>query len=253
MADKPNILKLDHLKIESYEDAARTKKLANQNVFDRPVSVKDFSQFYGTRYRQKKGLGLNKKKTPDTSTTKGDKKTLSAAKNQVVGSEKPHLKFDIVLDNTVVFRSDMGYKQSVSVVAQVNEFLETCYKSDKVTPYYLKITWGESTFDCVLQTSAITYSLFDRSGTPLRAKITATFLVENVEGEPSERAGKAQVNKQHSVKKGDSLPMIAVAAYGSLAFLLPLARYNGVKHLREVKPGTTLDLPTLDELKNFFI
>jgi nucleoid-associated protein YgaU len=143
----------------------------------------------------------------------------------------------------------MGNKPSVSVVSQVKEFLGICYKEDKVTPRFLKITWGESIFDCVLQSSDIKYSLFDQSGTPLRATITATFLVENMGEVITEEGDKSKVNKQHVVKKGDSLPMIAVATYGSVAFLLPLARYNGVKHLREIKSGTTLDLPAVDVLK----
>lgn len=240
-----DILKLDNLAIESYEDTARTKKVSGKEPFKYPVSVDDFSQFYGVRYRQKKSTGTKKK----SGATDATKKSAETPENTVIGKETPNLKFDIVLDNTVVFRSDMGNRPSVSVVEQVKVFLAICYKADKITPHYLKITWGESTFDCVLQSSDIKYSLFDQSGTPLRATITATFLVENVSGGAADGIDLSKVNKQHPVKKGDSLPMLAVATYGSLAFLLPLARYNGIKHLRELKPGTTLDLPAVDVLK----
>jgi nucleoid-associated protein YgaU len=241
MADTPDRLKLDEFKLECYEDAARIKKVAKKKPFNPPISVKDFSQFYGVRYRQKKSTGAKKKKEAD--------KNQKVNEHQALGAETPTLKFDFILDNTVVFRSDMGNKPSVSVVSQVKEFLGICYKEDKVTPRFLKITWGESIFDCVLQSSDIKYSLFDQSGTPLRATITATFLVENMGEVITEEGDKSKVNKQHVVKKGDSLPMIAVATYGSVAFLLPLARYNGVKHLREIKSGTTLDLPAVDVLK----
>lgn len=240
-----DILKLDNLAIESYDDVARTKKVSGKEPFKYPVNIDDFSQFYGVRYRQKKRIGTKNKPVAGS----GSERKGSLSENTPTGAETPTLTFNIVLDNTVVFRSDMGNKESVSVVKQVKDFLGICYKEDKVSPRYLKITWGESNFDCVLKSSDIKYSLFDRSGTPLRATITATFLVENVGEDITKSSDKANVNKQHAVKKGDSLPMIAVATYGSLAFLLPLARYNGVKHLREIKPGTTLDLPAIDVLK----
>ncbi|WP_299459116.1 hypothetical protein [uncultured Microscilla sp.] len=239
MADR-NLKKLDRLKIVAFKEAERkplAKSEEKERTFDTPVNVDDFSQFYGTKYRQKPSIGTGKTEA------------------KLAASLPRALTFTIILDNTIVFRTDLNDpgQSSLSVAQQVDNFLGVCYEDGQTTPNHLVITWGEVTFDCVLQTSTIKYSLFDVDGTPLRATIAATF-TEDDRKAAKNKNNEEKINddnkgkQQKLMKGGDRLDLIAKEVYGDANLQFPLASYNNIKHPRENLSGTTLIFPSIEEL-----
>jgi len=168
------------------------------------------------------------------------------------------LELELILDGTGVSEYGAGGLGSLllgnsrSVAARVDEFLTLCFHMDGKhhEPKFLKIQWGQGelkAFDCRLESVNVTYTSFDRSGAPLRAKLAATF-VEDLE--PSKRLrleNKQSPDLTHSrvVKAGDTLPLLCKEVYGDAGHYLFVARANRLDDFRNLTPGQSLLFPPL--------
>ncbi|MEL7145230.1 MAG: hypothetical protein AAFO69_02595 [Bacteroidota bacterium] len=110
------------------------------------------------------------------------------AKDQSFSSLKPTFRFnkmaakgfdlELLFDSTGSLGTAPIYRQTV--FEQANRFLEMTYprkkdKCDKLKTQPLFIVWGEMTFKGVLKSVDISYSHFDSTGNPIRAKAKCTF------------------------------------------------------------------------------
>ncbi|OJJ20899.1 hypothetical protein BKI52_09980 [marine bacterium AO1-C] len=240
MSIKNPLAQIDNLKITAYKTKERSiaKKSGKDDLcFKTAVSVEDFSQFYGIKYKQSGGINTKKNEA-------------KAAKNL-----PRKLQITIILDNTNLFNADL-YKQeaTISIVSQVNHFLSVCYldEEDHYSPQFLVVRWGDTSFDCKLESSDIKYSLFDTDGNPLRATIRASFTEDsNTEKAAKKLQSNTNVTKEVITKSGDSLTSISKEMYGSASFYLALAKYNQIDHIRNIKPGTKIRTLPLEELKKY--
>ncbi|MCG8336763.1 MAG: hypothetical protein MJE63_19835 [Proteobacteria bacterium] len=87
----------------------------------------------------------------------------------------------IIIDGTGVSEFQSSYlpvldKQKEPVSDQVNKFLSMAWYPKEREPSPLEISWGPFKFACRLKSATIKYTLFDRSGHPLRAELDATFI-----------------------------------------------------------------------------
>ncbi len=87
----------------------------------------------------------------------------------------------IIIDGTGVSEFQSSYLPSFNkkikpVADQVNEFLKLTWYPKDGLPSPLEISWGPFKFACRLRTVTINYTLFDRSGHPLRAELDAGFI-----------------------------------------------------------------------------
>ncbi len=162
------------------------------------------------------------------------------------GAETGKMTFKFVLDSTNVTNSFSIVNKSPSVTEQISQFMDLTYnKNDNDEPNYLRIEWGDLKFDCRLMKVDITYKLFDRDGTPLRAELDATFggdvPVEKVVAKPP----LADLTHLKTMAAGDSLPLTALAIYGSLGAYIKLAKHNKLNSFRNIKPGKQIKVPPL--------
>ena len=70
---------------------------------------------------------------------------------------------------------------SKSVKDRIKEFMKAAYvyQGDIHEPYYLKVKWGlPEEFNCRLSSFDITYTSFDRDGTPLRAELKVSLVAD---------------------------------------------------------------------------
>ncbi len=114
-------------------------------------------------------------------------------------------------------------------------------------PNYLALLWGTFYIECVLTSLSITYNLFKRDGTPLRAKVNCSFK-ERIGPGKSGRASRLEsvdLTKYKLIKEGDILPLISKDNYESSAYYLQLAKANKLKNFRNILPGTKLILPPM--------
>lgn len=118
-------------------------------------------------------------------------------------------------------------------------------------PNFLRIIWGAGLFfECQLTTATVTYNLFDKTGRPIRASISATFTefatasflakIKNFFSSPD-------VTKTYVVKAGDTIYNLAHEEYGDESFYLQIAEANDLKNYRRLVPGQTLIFPPIKQ------
>lgn len=136
------------------------------------------------------------------------------------------------------------------VKTAIDKFFDIAYKfqSDTHQTNFLQINWGAFEFQGVLESATVNYKLFNPSGLPIRASLTANF-TENV-SQPVQalKDGKQSADLTHVriVKDGDSLPLIANDVYGDPSFYLELARINNISNFRNLEAGMRLLIPPID-------
>ncbi len=135
---------------------------------------------------------------------------------------------------------------SETVRVRLEALLElTRFQPDTHVPYYVHLFWGSFTFRGVLKSADVTYTLFDRSGEPLRAKVAAAFqeVVEPDTRAATERRESPDLRQTWLVRDGDTLDLIAHRVYGSPAYWRPVAEANRLLNPRRLVAGTVLVLP----------
>ncbi len=127
----------------------------------------------------------------------------------------------------------------VALVATVNGVIHR--------PNYIKLSWAQLQFQCVLTKLNITYTLFKPNGTPIRAKVSVTFLSFASEKQLAAEANMTSPDLTHLVTTvaGDSLPALCHRIYGSSTYYLRVAAFNNLLDFRNLSPGMQLAFPPL--------
>lgn len=122
------------------------------------------------------------------------------------------------------------------------------YQSDTHQTNYLQINWGAFEFQGVLESATVNYKLFNSSGLPIRASLTANFTESIAKPVQALKQKKKSADLTHIriVKDGDTLPLIANEIYGDPSFYLELARINNISNFRNLEAGMRLLIPPID-------
>lgn len=130
----------------------------------------------------------------------------------------------------------------VSLTAEIN--------GDTHRPNFLELSWGAFVFKCVLKSASIAYSLFEPSGAPLRAKITATFSdsVDDKLRIANEGRNSPDLTHVRRFEAGDTVPLMVYRIYEDPHLYSRVARANDLDNFRAVEPGTKLTLKPLEKL-----
>lgn len=161
------------------------------------------------------------------------------------------LRLEFTLDNTGTVEGNI--LEGTPVGKQVEDFLNLTYKLQGGIrkPNFLKILWWDGfAFDCQLTNAQVTYTLFKPDGTPLRAKINASFkqhtsaeLRVAIEGKTS-----AVFTKVQSVlEAGERITNVAQKAFSDAGKFMEIARANDLVNLRKQLGNAPLALPGLHE------
>ncbi len=159
--------------------------------------------------------------------------------------------FDIYFDATGAVKSGglATFAKQATVQDQIKTFKDVCftYNGSIHESNYLIISWGTLVFKCKLTSLNISYTLFKNDGTPLRAKVTASFEEAIDEGLIAKEANNQSPDLTHlvEIKEGDTLPLICYRIYGDSSYYMEVATFNNILNFREIKPGTKIYLPPL--------
>jgi nucleoid-associated protein YgaU len=119
-------------------------------------------------------------------------------------------------------------------------------------PPKVKLDWGTNDalknpdFQAVIKDVNVSYTVFNKSGTPIQAKVDIT--LEEVVGtiaigkNPTSHALDAR--RVHVVVEGDTLASIAYSEYGDPNYWRALAETNGIDDPLRVRPGANLLIPS---------
>lgn len=207
------------LTITSYKDQKFTQPAGQWRALFNPTELK-FSR--KNHYSNEQPAGASR---PTTSYANG---------------EPDEISIEFFFDGTGVVEGGETVRARLDALLDLTEFQPETHQ-----PYYVEVFWGAFTFRGVLKNADVTYTLFERNGEPLRAKVAATFQ-EVVEPETlarEERRESPDLRQTWLVKDGDTLPAIAHAVYGSPAYWRPVAEANRLVNPRRIPAGTVLVLP----------
>jgi len=152
---------------------------------------------------------------------------------------------ELILDGTGV--NTNGVK--IPVTAQVLLFRAATTTVDGTIhrPNYLLLQYGLFICNCVITSSTVTYTMFDMTGLPIRAKISATFTERTPTGLGNILNMLSSPDLTHSVqvKEGDLLPYLTYQVYNNQNYYLQVAKVNKLKNFRKLQAGTTLIFPPI--------
>ncbi len=234
-----NPFKLEKLKIKVYGNRLRIG--LPQDTFEAMFNPESYSLKYENVYHSYQGINTSGR----------------TAKYSLSKPQRLSLKF--ILDDTGVADYGLYGFAGASLVGkisgkkdvyqQVNRFLNltTYMDGDLHEPKFLKIEWGDLIFDCRLESVDITYTLFNRSGQPIRAELDTVFIGDIKDSKRIKQENKRSPDLTHkrTIKAGDNLPLLAQEVYGDSAYYLKLASVNNLNSLRQLKIGTTINLPPI--------
>jgi nucleoid-associated protein YgaU len=212
--------------INAYNDREMTES-EKTGSFTLPINPEQYAQKFEINYDAKVAPGNQ------------------GVEEKFIASAPEELKLDFVFDGTDTVH---GYVHlGKSVPQQIREFKEVVYdlSGEIHQPRYLKVMGLGITFHSVLKNLDITYTLFKTDGTPLRAKISATFLnFKEVKRRVAEE-GKNSPNLTHfrQVKGGDGLPLMVYKIYKDPKYYLEVARANNLTNFRRLNTGEQIRFP----------
>ena len=244
---------LQKLRIYSFEDKEFKDTPENVNklipTFETPINPESFSK--------------NLKIDVDIRRKHGSRGTDVRFKS----TAPEELKIDFILDGTGLmegYRFD-NYKSKVnegnikkeslkvvSVHDQLDKFLKCVYSiSPKIhRPKFLLIIWGsEIRFRCVLSNLDINYTLFNPDGTPIRAKLSCTFVDYKTREQriAEDKPNSPDLTHYRKVKEGDKLHLMTYKFYNDPKYILQVSKANKLTSFRRVTAGTDLYFPPFDQ------
>lgn len=119
---------------------------------------------------------------------------------------------------------------------------------DKGTPQppLLRLEWTSvAAFDTYLNQANVTYVLFKRDGSPLRATVDAALTESPSPPAPQQNptSGGPPGNRTHVLSAGETLQSLAYRQYRDATLWRGLARFNRIDDPLRLRPGKRLDLP----------
>ena len=252
----PNPFKLQKLLIEAFENEERTKLAGWFEAMFNPESL---TQNYRNINSHLQGL------------------ITSGRANKYILSSPTTLNLTLILDDTGVTSygltklaggglSALGLSLSTGIsplddaVAdagknlndRINELLTLVqkYSGDLHQSHFLKVTWGNhiNGFECFLESVDISYTLFARSGDPLRAEVHLSLIEDKSakKRKAEEATSSPDLTRFLAVKSSDTLPQLAKNIYGDAAYYIQLAQVNGYDNFRKIREGSTIQIPPLE-------
>jgi hypothetical protein len=205
--------------------------------FSTPINPESFTQTF--------------KVNADTSHGHGNPGTEAKYKS----TEPEQLRLDFILDGTKTMEGYGGENKdyiSKKVHDQLEELKSCVYNFDgKIhRPRFLIVMWGsEVNFKCVLSNLDLNYTLFEPDGSPLRVKVSATFLAHKSREQllAESKASSPDLTHYRKVGQGDRLDWLTNSIYNDSKYLMQVGKVNGLATIRNIEPGMDLYFPPFDK------
>ncbi|MBP1650004.1 MAG: Uncharacterized protein H6Q26_161 [Bacteroidetes bacterium] len=228
MSDNNHLVKL---KIHSFPNRDFT---GAETVFTVPVNPESFTKNYKVDLDERRGHGN------------------SGTDVRFKSTAPEELRLEFILDGTGTMEGYLDALKTVPVHDQLQSFLKCVYNMDGNIhrPRFLLIIWGsEIKFRCVLSNLDINHTLFTPEGNPLRVKLNATFLnyVARQERLAQDRQSSPDLTHYRKVVQGDRLDNLTNTIYNDPAYVMQVAKVNGLSTIRSVKAGSELYFPPFDQ------
>jgi hypothetical protein len=219
----------DKMSIEAFKDTKFSQRVGTK--YDVLINPDEYSHKLAIKYHNTSGQGAN-----------GNAPVFSKMGEDTVS-------FTIWFDGTGVIPGFPLSQGSSTIAEQITAFKNLVFRYDGGihSPNYLQITWGTLLFRCRLVTMDLTYTMFQPSGEPIRAKCALSLASYTSRDELEREAAKKSPDMSHliHVKAGDTLPLLCYQVYGTSVHYAEVARVNGLGNFRNLAAGTQLLFPPL--------
>ncbi|WP_264563998.1 hypothetical protein [Flavobacterium sp. N3904] len=182
-----------------------------------------------------KGIEYNEQQAPAT----------SSASQKYKSTPSDKLNFEIVIDCTGIVdpkRIDMAKE-----ITALETIIYT-YNGKIHRPNFVKIQWGQNiTFNGVLNSIDISYTLFKPDGSPLRAKISLSFSQYISPKTVTMTDGPESPDLTHivNVTGGMSLPQLCLKTWDDDSLYIQVAKFNNLNKFRNLDGINKLIFPPL--------
>ena len=194
--------------------------------------------FNPTEYRLSRNVNLTNQPTPKW----------VGGQPEFLGTGPLTLSMQLFFDDFASAKGDVTPKISKLFSWQIPE-------KDTGAPPLVYLEWGTNklaSFQGVIKDVNATYTVFNKAGTPIQAKVDVTIeqaavkpTVADPGTNPTSRA--KDMRRVHVVVEGDSLASIAFSEYGDPNYWRALAEVNGIDDPLRVRPGANLLIPSAAE------
>ncbi|HMQ46522.1 MAG TPA: hypothetical protein PKA00_04525 [Saprospiraceae bacterium] len=168
----------------------------------------------------------------------------TGAQQRFLNTAPKSFSFEFTIDGT----GGSGEKKEVELsVASFKKVVG--FNGDIHRPNFLLAIWGTFISTCVLTSMDVTYTMFRKNGTPLRAKVRVSFaghtkrLLELL----SMNLLSPDLTHFRTVVEGDTLPLLSYKVYESPRYYLEIAKVNGLTSPRQLKRGQELRFPPIEK------
>lgn len=201
------------------------------NRKDPPVEIP--VMFNPTEYSLDKQLNIDQKERPGQ----------TAPTQQFVSGNAESLSTEFFFD-THASGKDVrkAYTDHIDSLLVTDEYQTS---AEPPEPPKCRFVWGSLIFNGRLKSAKKTFTMFDRGGVPVRAKVQVVFEGSRIlEEESSAAQGQSGGGaRTHRVTEGDTLWDIAGAEYGDPQQWRGIADANGVENPRTLQVGDVLEIP----------
>jgi hypothetical protein len=114
-------------------------------------------------------------------------------------------------------------------------------------PPVLRFSWGNLSFESVLEDLVQRFTLFKNDGTPLRAILKVVFKEYATAAAQlsNTRRESADHTKRMVIREGESISSLAAREYHDPGKWRAIAQANNIEDPENIKPGTIVELPPL--------
>jgi hypothetical protein len=194
--------------------------------------------FNPTEYRLSRSVTLNNEESTG----------MVGGNPEYLGTGPLSLSMDLFFDDFASAKGD--------VTPKINKLFAWQLPDKSGSPPHVLLDWGANAmiknFKGVLKDVSATYTVFNKSGTPIQAKVSIT--LEEVLPKPAPKAEAEMgtnptshaldARRVHVVVEGDTLASIAHAEYGEPGYWRALAEVNGIDDPMRVRPGANILIPS---------
>lgn len=216
---------LEKLEIERFKDAGYSQSAGGK--FTVMINPEEYSRTYEIVYSKQQGIGS------------------SAAPMRYTRSKPETFTLNFMLDGTGVVNG----KKTSDVLNKLKGFRDVAYEynGDIHSPNYLKLSWGTLVFKGRLTKYNVKYTLFKPDGTPIRAKVEATFneALDPATIASQEKKSSPDMTHVRTVVAGDTLPHMCFKIYNDASKYLQVAKYNKLNKFRNLEPGMQIVFPPI--------
>lgn len=170
----------------------------------------------------------------------------SSASQKYKSTPSDKLTFEIVIDCTGVVdskRTDMAKE-----ITALETIIYT-YNGKIHRPNFVKVQWGQNiTFNGVLESIDISYTLFKPDGSPLRAKISLSFSQYISPKTVTMQDAPQSPDLTHivTVSEGMSLPQLCLQTWNDDSLYIQVAEFNGLNKFRNLSGVSKLIFPPVN-------